>query len=106
MFDRQFLLRFVSIAAMSVLGASCALIDPEARSDSARMAIGAGVPVFSTLETEAVGAQGADAADDPEIWADPRDPSRGAIFRTDKQAGLYVYGLDGVVRSEERRVGK
>lgn len=42
--------------------------------------------------------QRADAADDPEIWADPRDPSRGLIFGTDKQAGLYIYGFDGAIR--------
>lgn len=83
---------------MSVLGSSCALVDPEARSDSAGRMVGAGVPVVSTLETQAVATRGADAADDPEIWADPRDPSRGVIFGTDKQAGLYVYGFDGVVR--------
>lgn len=49
-------------------------------------------------ETEAVGTVKRDAADDPEIWADPKDPSRAAIFGTDKQAGLYIYGLDGKVR--------
>ena len=80
---------------MSVLGASCAAIDPESVSDSAGMSVGAGVPVAAAGETAAVGTKVRDAADDPEIWADPRDPSRGVIFGTDKQAGLYVYGLDG-----------
>ena len=80
---------------MSVLGASCAAIDPESVSDSAGMSVGVGTPVAAAGETAAVGTKVRDAADDPEIWADPRDPSRGVIFGTDKQAGLYVYGLDG-----------
>lgn len=80
---------------MSVLGASCAAVDPESVSDSAGMTIGTGVPVPAAGETAAVGTQVRDAADDPEIWVDRRDPSRGVIFGTDKQAGLYVYGLDG-----------
>lgn len=80
---------------MSVLGASCAAIDPESVSDSAGMTVGVGTPVAAAGETAAVGTQVRDAADDPEIWADPRDPSRGVIFGTDKQAGLYVYDLAG-----------
>lgn len=80
---------------MSVLGTSCAAIDPESVSDSAGMTIGAGTPVPAAGETAAVGTQVRDAADDPEIWADPRDPTRGVIFGTDKQAGLYVYDLAG-----------
>ena len=62
------------------------------------MTVGVGTPVVSAVETQSVATQKADAADDPEIWADPRDPSRGVIFGTDKQAGLYIYGLDGKVR--------
>lgn len=37
-------------------------------------------------------------ADDPAIWADPDDPSRGLIFATDKTLGLYVHNLDGSMR--------
>ena len=75
----------------------CALLDPEARSDSGKMLTGVGTPVPVAGETVAVATERADAADDPEIWADPRDPSRVVIFGTDKQAGLYTYGLDGKV---------
>lgn len=85
------------VALAGTLGA-CALFDPEARSDSGRMTVGAGTPVPVAGETVSVGTTRADAADDPEIWADPTDPSRAVIFGTDKQAGLYVYGLDGAVR--------
>ena len=37
-------------------------------------------------------------ADDPALWADPRDPSRAVIFATDKSDGLYVHDMDGKVR--------
>jgi len=59
--------------------------------------VGVGTPVLASVETQSVATERADAADDPEIWADPRDPSRVVIFGTDKQAGLYTYGLDGKV---------
>lgn len=41
-----------------------------------------------------------DAADDPAIWVDGEDPSRGLVLGTDKKRGLHVYDLDG----EERQV--
>ncbi|HYG26125.1 MAG TPA: phytase [Caulobacteraceae bacterium] len=78
--------------------AACALVDPEYYSDSDRMTVGVGTPVPAAGETVSVATSAADAADDPEIWADPADPSRAVIFGTDKKAGLYVYGLDGAVR--------
>lgn len=68
-------------------------------SDSPKDATLTGVLVPAAAETVAVGTTHSDAADDPEIWADPRDPRRAVIFGTDKKAGLYVYGLDGQVRA-------
>ncbi len=41
-----------------------------------------------------------DAADDPAIWRNAADPAASLIVATDKKAGLYVYGLDGKVRSQ------
>lgn len=49
-------------------------------------------------ETVPVGTAAADAADDPAIWRNRRDPAVSLIVATDKKAGLYVYGLDGKVR--------
>jgi len=46
------------------------------------------------LETEPVAHDG-DAADDPALWVDPRDPARSAIIATDKKGGLLVYDLAG-----------
>ena len=79
----------------ALLTASCALIDPEAQSDSGKRLIGAGTAVPAAAETQSVATQRGDAADDPEIWVDPRDASRAVIFGTDKQAGLYSYDLSG-----------
>ncbi len=93
--SRQFFISFASIVATSVLAASCAAVDPESVSDSGGMTLAAGVPVAAAGETAAVGTRVRDAADDPEIWVDPTDPARGVILGTDKQAGLYVYDLDG-----------
>jgi 3-phytase len=71
---------------------------PSQESDAPRHAAGAGVSTPAAAETEAVAsAADADAADDPEIWADPADPRRAVIVGTDKKAGLYVYGLDGKI---------
>lgn len=49
-------------------------------------------------ETVPVGTTADDAADDPAIWLNRRDPAASLIVATDKKAGLYVYGLDGKVR--------
>ncbi|KHL24434.1 3-phytase [Croceibacterium mercuriale] len=57
------------------------------------------VPVTATGETAPVGTGNADAADDPAIWRNAADPAASLIVATDKKAGLYVYGLDGTVRS-------
>ena len=92
--SRHILFSFTTVLATSILS-GCAVLDPESVSDSAGMTLGVGTPVPAAGETAAVGTKVRDAADDPEIWADPRDPSRGVIFGTDKQAGLYVYDLAG-----------
>ncbi len=61
------------------------------------------VPVVQTAsvtadaETVAV-KSGDDAADDPAIWRNAANPAASLIVGTDKQAGLYVSGLDGQVR--------
>lgn len=49
-------------------------------------------------QTDPVGSSNADAADDPAIWRNPRDPAKSLIVGTDKKAGLYLYGLDGKAR--------
>jgi 3-phytase len=97
MFSRRFCFNFMTTAGISLLLAGCAALDPEARSDSGKILVGVGTPVPAAGETQSVATQRADAADDPEIWVDPKDPSRVVIFGTDKQAGLYTYDLSGTV---------
>ena len=50
--------------------------------------------VTPSLETPAVETWG-DAADDPAIWVNPKDPARSLVIGTDKKLGLYVYDLEG-----------
>jgi len=57
------------------------------------------VAVTAQAETVPVGTANQDAADDPAVWRNPADPAGSLIVATDKKAGLYVYGLDGAVRS-------
>lgn len=58
-----------------------------------------GPEIPARMETEPVGTANEDAADDPAIWRNRSDPAASLIVATDKKAGLYVYGLDGKVRS-------
>jgi len=57
------------------------------------------VAVTALAETVPVGTAAQDAADDPAIWRNAADPAASLIVATDKKAGLYVYGLDGTIRS-------
>jgi 3-phytase len=57
------------------------------------------VAVQASGQTEPVGTVAADAADDPAIWHNSANPAASLIVATDKKAGLYVYGLDGKIRS-------
>ena len=50
--------------------------------------------VTPTVETRPVPSVG-DAADDPAIWADARDPARSVVIATDKRSGLAVYDMRG-----------
>lgn len=53
------------------------------------------VSVQAAAETDPVGKQGEDAADDPAIWRNPANPGASLLVATDKKAGLHVYGLGG-----------
>lgn len=52
------------------------------------------VSVSAFAETPAVETND-DAADDPAVWVNPIDASKSLILGTNKQSGIYVYGLDG-----------
>ena len=52
--------------------------------------------VYALLETVPVTSPGGeDAADDPAIWINHREPGKSLIIGTHKKAGLYVYTLEG-----------
>lgn len=57
------------------------------------------VAVTALAETAPVGTANEDAADDPAIWRNAADPAASLIVATDKKAGLYVYDLQGRVKS-------
>jgi len=50
--------------------------------------------VRPTAQTESVDSQG-DAADDPAIWVNPKNPQQSRVLGTDKQQGLMVFDLAG-----------
>ena len=85
--------RAIGLAVAAAL-ASCAPVDPV-------IAPAGTASVTAVAETSPVGTANADAADDPAIWRNARNPANSLIVATDKKAGLYVYGLDGRVRSFE-----
>jgi 3-phytase len=53
----------------------------------------------ATGETVPVGTVARDAADDPAIWRNAKDPAKSLVIGTDKRAGLYVFGMDGSKKS-------
>lgn len=71
-----------------------ALALPKAESASPSATSKAAHTVEPRVETEPADSYG-DAADDPAIWVDKRDPSRSVVIGTDKKLGLNVYDLKG-----------
>jgi 3-phytase len=53
------------------------------------------IAVPASVETEGTGGD----ADDPAVWVNPDDPAQSLILGTDKEAGLFVFGLDGAERA-------
>src|SRR3546814_12705726 len=63
---------------------------------SARMISGLPpVPVSASGETQPVGTNRADAADDPAIWVHPANTHHALIVAPEQKAGLHVYDLPG-----------
>ncbi|UYY57880.1 phytase [Sphingomonas sp. S2-65] len=77
---------------MALAVAGCATTAP-------RIVLAPAPAVQARAETAAVATRNADAADDPAIWRNPRDPAASLIVATDKRAGLHVYGLGGPSRA-------
>jgi 3-phytase len=86
------MLREFHVLALLSLGIAAACATVPVSGDPA-------IVVPATAQTEPVGTVNEDAADDAAIWRNVSNPSASLIVATDKKAGLYVYGLDGSVRS-------
>jgi len=87
-------------AGLALSLAACATTERElpqgvaATGDTPRVVHAAGV----TLAGPGIAPNRLVDADDPALWADPSNPTRGLIFGTDKTNGLYVHDLDGTQR--------
>jgi len=90
--------RVSSLAALACALALAACAEREIPVAQRIAAADPAVSVTARGQTEPVGTNNADAADDPAIWRNPADPAASLIVGTDKKAGLYVYGLDGARR--------
>jgi 3-phytase len=84
---------------LTVLAASAALAACSSGKDEPAPAPTGTVEVTALGETDPVGTNNEDAADDAAIWRNAADPAASLILGTDKKAGLHVYGLDGKSRS-------
>ena len=80
-----------SIAAFSLLLASACATAPEVLPFEI-----AEIP--ASVETDPIVSVNDDRADDPAVWVNTSDPANSLILGTDKEAGLYVYDLDGKTR--------
>lgn len=88
----------VRLRALALLGSALALGACAERELPIEVRIANADPAVSVTargETEPVGTNNADAADDPAIWRNAANPAASLIVGTDKKAGLHVYGLDG-----------
>jgi 3-phytase len=92
--QRHILLSIALLAPALALSA-CAMGEKEVPIEQRIANSNPAVTVVARGETDPVGTNNADAADDPAIWHNAANPAASLIVGTDKKAGLYVYGLDG-----------
>ena len=76
------------LALAAVLLGGCAVTPPPAATPAP------GRQVAAVAETDPVDTA-ADAAADPAIWRNRRDPAASLVIGTDKKAGIHVYDLSG-----------
>jgi myo-inositol-hexaphosphate 3-phosphohydrolase len=81
--------RFAPLACATVALTACATVPP-----AATPTVDVAPTVAASAETDPVDTA-ADAADDPAIWRNPRDPAKSLVIGTDKKAGIHVYDLAG-----------
>ncbi len=76
------------LALLAILLGGCAVTPPPTATPAVAPTIAA------VAETDPVDTA-ADAADDPAIWRNRRDPAASLVIGTDKKAGMHVYDLSG-----------
>jgi len=103
--NRPFYLLAIAFISSFSLQAQTIQQDTEAREDSLQLAEALALQskfsfrIQADGETEPVVSEsGADAADDPAIWVNPKNPAKSLILGTNKKAGVYVYDLKGKTR--------
>lgn len=74
------------LLALTAVGAVAALVASPVQ---------AAEPVTAILETPALWSEDDADADDPAIWVNEADPADSLVITTAKEAGLYVYDLQG-----------
>jgi len=102
---RYFYLLAIVFISSFTLQAQKVKQDTEAREDSIELAGALALQSKFTFRIQAdsetepvVSESGADAADDPAIWVNPKNPAKSLILGTNKKAGVYVYDLKGKTR--------
>ena len=90
---------FEHVRASALAGAALAGVGLAAGCSTVPLAGDPTVPVYAVAETQPVGTVNEDAADDPAIWRNAASPADSLIVATDKKGGLYVYDLEGKVKS-------
>lgn len=88
----------VELVLVDEQGARSAMLDWVPQPVQADASIPVVMPLAATDPVPSLG----DAADDPAIWVDPRNPSNSRVIGTDKQGGLLVYDLEGRERQDLR----
>lgn len=85
----------IAVTALALCLAACGETEVQIPQGTAALGDPA-KPVAAVMETVVTTDPAVDA-DDPVLWADRRDPSRGLLIGTDKSDGLYVHDLTGKV---------
>lgn len=88
-----------AVALLALVGCNSPSTNSEAKVASVASSAVPTAEVFALAETAPVATANDDAADDPAIWRNGAQPDQSLVVGTDKKGGLYVYGLDGAVKS-------
>ncbi|MXP26060.1 phytase [Altererythrobacter indicus] len=92
---------YLMLASVLALAACNSSSQPAGEATADAAVSDAVVTVQAKGETQPVGTENEDAADDPAIWRNAANPDGSLIVATDKKAGLMVYDMTGKLRFSE-----